>query len=199
MSDTQPVSPYVPSADDRRRDARSLTIQAVLIIVLGALAILLPVVATLTVTLLIGILLLAFGIIELVRCVRAWRRVQGGWHEGLGWALLQAVVSIVAGAIMLFNPFAGAVSLTLVLGIFLLAGGVFQAVIAWRLRPLPGWGWMAFSAALSIVLGVLVLAGLPETGLLIPGTLLGIELIFFGTALLMLARALRQDGRLGGR
>ena len=53
-----------------------------------------------------------------------------------GWALLQAGVSIVAGAIMLFNPFAGAVSLTLVLGIFLLAGGVFQAVIAWRLRPM---------------------------------------------------------------
>ncbi len=192
MSDAQPAYPATLPAEDRRRHARSLTIQSVLIVVLGIVAILLPVVATLAVTMLIGALLLAFGVIEAVRCGRAWRRTQGGWHEGLGWALLQAAAAIVAGAIMLFNPFAGAVSLTLVLGIFLLVGGGFQAVIAWRLRPLSGWGWMAFSAVLSLVLGVLVLAGLPATGLLIPGTLLGIELIFFGIALFMLARAMAR-------
>lgn len=192
MSDPVPYpDPVSFDAETRRRHANSLTIQAVLVVALGVLAILLPVVATLAVAILIGALLLVFGVFELVRCVRAWRRVGGGWHEGLGWALFQAVVAVIAGTLMLFDPFAGAVSLTLVLGIFLLAAGAMQAVIAWRLRPASGWGWMAFSAALSLLLGVLVLAGLPGTGLLVPGTFLGIELVFFGAALFMVARAIR--------
>lgn len=185
------ASTFAP--DERRRHARSLTIQALLIVVLGIVALVLPVIATLAITLLLGALLLAFGLVEIVRCVRAWRRVQGGWHEGLGWALLQALAAIVAGAIMLFDPFAGAISLTLVLGLFLLMAGSMKAVIAWRLRPASGWGWMAFSAALSLVLGVLVVAGLPGSGLLVPGTFLGIELVFFGVALFMIARAMARS------
>ncbi|MGE0151076.1 MAG: HdeD family acid-resistance protein [Reyranellaceae bacterium] len=192
MTDVQSTATSGFPPDQRRRHARSLTIQGVLIAILGVVAILLPVVATLAVTLLLGALLLAFGLVEIVRCVRAWRQVDGGWHQGLGWALLQAVAAIVAGGIMLFNPFAGAVSLTLVLGVFLLLAGAMKAVIAWRLRPAPGWGWMAFSAVLSLVLGILVLAGLPGTGLLVPGMFLGIELLFFGAALFMLARAMAR-------
>jgi uncharacterized membrane protein HdeD (DUF308 family) len=185
--------PYAASdipLDERRRHARSLKIQGALIAILGVIAIVLPVVATIALTLVLGALLLVFGVAELVRAVRAWRRERGGWHEGLGWALLQAVAGIVAGAIMLFDPFAGAISLTLILGIFLLVAGALKAVIAWRLRPAKGWGWMAFSAALSIVLGVMIIAGLPLSGLLVPGTFLGIELVFFGTALFMIGRAL---------
>jgi uncharacterized membrane protein HdeD (DUF308 family) len=51
---------------------------------------------------------------------------------------------------------------------------------------------MGFSAALSIVLGIVIVAGLPITALWVPGTLLGIELVFFGLALFMLAGALRK-------
>lgn len=194
MADIQTTSAGL-APDDRRRHARSLTIQGVLIVILGFLAIVLPVIATLAVTLLLGAMLLVFGIVEIVRCVRAWRRVSGGWHEGLGWALFQAVIALIAGTILLFDPFSGAISLTMVLGVFLLVAGGTKAVMAWRLQPGSGWGWMALSAVLSIVLGVLVLAGLPGIGLLVPGTFLGIELVFFGTALFMLARAMaRQAG-----
>lgn len=191
MTDVRTTASAFPP-DELRRHARSLTLQSLLIVALGIIALVLPVFATLAVTLLLGALLLAFGLVEIARCVRAWRRVQGGWHEGLGWALLQALAAIVAGAIMLFDPFAGAISLTLVLGVFLLMAGGMKAVIAWRLRPASGWGWMAFSATLSLVLGVLVIAGLPGSGLLVPGTFLGIELVFFGVALFMIARAMAR-------
>jgi uncharacterized membrane protein HdeD (DUF308 family) len=132
MTDVPSTAASAVPPTNRHQHARSLTMQAVLIILLGFLAIVLPVIATLAITMLLGALLLVFGVAEIVRAIRAWRRISGGWHEGLGWALLQAVAAIVAGIIMLFDPFAGAVSLTLVLGVFLLVAGVIKAVIAWR-------------------------------------------------------------------
>jgi hypothetical protein len=93
MTDVPSTAASAVPPTNRQQHARSLTIQGVLIMVLGFIAIVLPVIATLAVTLLLGALLLVFGIVELVRAIRAWRRVSGGWHEGLGWALLQAVAA----------------------------------------------------------------------------------------------------------
>lgn len=175
-----------PIADAWRHRANSLNLQGVLIVLLGFIAIVLPVISTLALTVVLGVILIVAGISEGIRAVRAWGQ------PGAGTALILAVIAVIAGLMVLVNPFAGALSLAVVIGVYMILSGVAKARFAWALRPTAGWGWMAFSAALSIVLGIIVLVGLPFTALWVPGTLLGIELVFFGMALIMMAGALRK-------
>jgi uncharacterized membrane protein HdeD (DUF308 family) len=175
-----------PMTDAWQRHAGSLKLQGGLVILLGMIAIVLPVISTLALAVVLGVVLLMVGIGEGTRAFRA--RSQ----PGAGTALLLAAIAAIAGLLVLINPFAGALSLAIVIGVYMIASGVLKARFAWALRPHAGWSWMAFSAVLSIVLGIAVLVGLPMTALWVPGTLLGIELVFFGMALFMLASALRK-------
>jgi uncharacterized membrane protein HdeD (DUF308 family) len=181
-----PTSSNHPIADAWRQHAGSLRLQGGLIVLLGIIAIVLPVISTLALTVVLGVVLLIAGVAEGTRAVRAWGQ------QGAGMALVLGVVAVIAGLLVLVDPLSGALSLAIVIGAYMILSGVAKARFAWALRPHAGWGWMAFSAALSIVLGVVILAGLPMTALWVPGTLLGIELVFFGMALFMLAGALRN-------
>jgi uncharacterized membrane protein HdeD (DUF308 family) len=53
---------------------------------------------------------------------------------------------------------------------------------------------MLFSAAIDVALGVLIVSGLPGTTVWILGLLLGIILLFTGTALVAAAIAVRRTG-----
>jgi uncharacterized membrane protein HdeD (DUF308 family) len=173
-------------ASSWRTQATALSVQGGLLILLGFVSILLPVISTLALAIVLGAVLVVAGVSEGIRAIRAWGR------PGAISTLLIAVVAVIAGILTLFNPFSGAVSLAIVIGVYMIVAGLIKARLAWALRPFSGWSWMAFSAALSIVLGVVVIAGLPTTALWVPGTLLGVELVFFGMALFMLAGALRK-------
>jgi len=181
-----PTSSNHPIADAWRQHAGSLRLQGGLIVLLGIIAIVLPVVSTLALTVVLGVVLVIAAVAEGSRALRAWGQ------QGVGMALLLAAVAGIAGLLVLIDPFTGALSLAVVIGVYMVVSGVAKARFAWALRPHAGWSWMAFSAALSIVLGIVILAGLPFTALWVPGTLLGIELVFFGMALFMLAGALRN-------
>jgi len=173
-------------AADRRSHATALSWQGGLLILLGVVSIVLPVISSLALAIVLGVVLIVAGVGEGIRAIRTWGR-QGG----IG-TLIIAVVAVIAGVLTLFNPLSGAVSLAIVIGAYMIVAGVVKARLAWALRPHRGWGWMALSAALSLILGIAIIAGLPLTALWVPGTLLGIELIFFGMALFMLAGALRK-------
>jgi uncharacterized membrane protein HdeD (DUF308 family) len=179
-------NPSHPIADAWRHRATSLSLQGGLIVLLGLIAIILPVISTLALTVVLGVILIVAGVSEGIRAVRAWGQ------PGAGTALILAVIAVLAGLIVLIDPFTGALSLAVVIGVYMVLSGIAKARFAWALRPTAGWGWMGFSAALSIVLGIVILVGLPFTALWVPGTLLGIELVFFGTALFMMAGALRR-------
>jgi uncharacterized membrane protein HdeD (DUF308 family) len=83
------------------------------------------------------------------------------------------------------------------LGVFFLIHGGFKLALtsAWRRRP--GWGWLAASAVISVLLGILVLAGLPGTAAWAIGLILGVDLLFTGVTLLILGFKLKQAA--GGR
>jgi uncharacterized membrane protein HdeD (DUF308 family) len=72
--------------------------------------------------------------------------------------------------------------------VFLMQGAA-EAAIAWQYRPRAGWVWLGISAAASVALGVILIAGLPETALWALGMFLGINLISSGVSFVALARA----------
>ena len=99
--------------------------------------------------------------------------------------ILWAIVALIAGLILLFNPDAGISTLTLILGIyFILMGGVRLAV-AMRERGHSGAGWLATSGALSLIIGLIIILDFQNSKDWAIGLLLGIDFIFAGWALLM--------------
>ena len=103
---------------------RAFLTEGIVLLLLGLLAIIVPPIATLAVEILIGWILLASGIVGLISTFR----MRGA--PGFGWSLVSAVIGIAAGVILLAWPLSGAVSLTLVLSVFLLFEGIASIMLA---------------------------------------------------------------------
>jgi uncharacterized membrane protein HdeD (DUF308 family) len=130
-------------------------------------------------------LLVASGVLHVVHAFRT--RPWGGFFMQLLIGLLQAAV----GILVVMRPLTGALSLTLVMAVFFIVEGVFRIGAAAALR-LHSWGWQVLSGLLTLLLGLFVALGWPESGLWVIGMFVGIDLIFAGNALVMLALAARR-------
>lgn len=182
------------SADQIRqvRDAFAAAVQrhwglflfeGIVLLILGVLAVLAPVIASVAATIFFGWILLISGIVGLVTTFRA-RQAPGFW-----WALLSDLVAIIAGVVLLWRPLLGTLSLTAVLIAFLFVEGIFTIMYALEHRSgLSGrWGWMLASGIVDVVLAIILFVGLPGTALWALGLLVGINLLFGGWALIMIA------------
>jgi len=138
--------------------------------------------------LIFGWILLLSGGTGLVATIRARHA------PGFAWSLLSALIGLVAGGLLLAQPVQGILSLTVVLIAFLLAEGVVSIFYATEHRKSfsAGWGWMLASGFLDLVLAVILLAGLPGTAVWALGVLLGVNMIFGGTALISMALQARS-------
>ncbi len=158
-------------------------VEGVVLLVLGALAVVLAPLATLAVTIVLGWLLLASGIMGLITTF--WmRQAPGFW-----WALLSALLGIAVGIMLLAAPLRGALSLTIVLVAFFIIEGVATIMYAFdHRRQLSGrWGWMLVSGVIDLILGAMIYGGLPSTAAWAVGLLVGINMMFGGLALTFMA------------
>ncbi len=157
--------------------------EGIILVVLGAAAIIIPQLATLTVELFIGWVLLFSGIAGLFTTFSI-RPMPGFW-----WSLLSAAIAIASGLILLFSPGTGVVSLTIVLVAFFIIEGIASIMFALDHRAeLPGtWGAMLLSGIVDLVLGGLIFFGLPSSAAWAIGLLVGINMIFGGMALVAMA------------
>jgi uncharacterized membrane protein HdeD (DUF308 family) len=157
--------------------------EGIILSILGILAIVVPPIATIAVEVLIGWLILLSGIVGLISTFRM-RSAPGFW-----WSLLSAVIGIAAGAVLLAWPLSGALSLTLILTVFLVLEGVVSILYALEhKRELSGrWGMMLFSGGVDLCLAGIIFAGLPGTAAWAIGLLVGINLVFGGSALIAMA------------
>ena len=114
---------------------------------------------------------------------------------GFWWSLLSAVLGIAAGLVLLASPASGAISLTLVLIVFFVVEGVASIMYALDHRQqLSGrWGWMLFSGIIDLILAAMILAGLPGTAAWAIGLLVGINMMFGGSALIAMALHARNS------
>ena len=157
--------------------------EGIILFILGILAIVVPPIATIAVEVLIGWLLLMSGIVGLISTFRT----RGA--PGFGWSLLSAVIGTVAGIVLLAWPLSGALSLTLILTVFLVLEGVVSILYALEhKRELSGrWSMMLFSGVVDLFLAAIIFAGLPGTAAWAIGLLVGINLVFGGSALIAMA------------
>ena len=166
-------------------------VEGVVLLVLGLTAVVIPPLATLTVTILFGWLFLVSGVMGLITTF--WmRQAPGFW-----WALVSAVLGIAVGAMLLVLPVSGAFSLTIVLVAFFIIEGVASIMFALdHKRELSGrWGWMLVSGIVDLVLGAMILAGLPSTAAWAIGLLVGINMVFGGAALIAMALHARNSAQ----
>jgi uncharacterized membrane protein HdeD (DUF308 family) len=162
--------------------------EGIILVILGIIGIIVPPIATLAVEIFVGWLLLISGIAGLITTFGA-RHAPGFW-----WSLLSALLGIAAGAVLLLWPVSGIVSLTILLIAFFIIEGVISIMYAVEhKRELSGqWGWMLVSGIIDLVLAAIIFAGLPWTAVWALGLLVGINMLFGGSALIAMAMHARR-------
>jgi len=154
-------------------------------VIIGALAIILLFAATLATTLTLGVLFGIGGVVQIVQAFscRGWR--------GFGLHLAGGAIALILGALLLVFPLEGVFTLTIFLSAYFIVQGALKIISAFQSRPLRNWGWMLASGVLGIGIGLLIWIGLPGSAAWALGLLVGIELIFTGFAMVMLALSAR--------
>jgi uncharacterized membrane protein HdeD (DUF308 family) len=157
--------------------------EGIALVILGFIAILVPPIATLAVTIVLGWLFLISGLIGLYTTFML-RHAPGFW-----WSLISAALGVLVGGMLLAQPVRGAFSLTLVVIAFFIIEGVASIMFALEhKRELSGrWGWMLVSGIVDLILAMFVFAGLPSAAAWAIGLLVGINMVFGGSALIAMA------------
>lgn len=167
---------------------KHLVIVGVLAILAGIVALVFPLPASLTVNAFVGAGLVVAGV---AGALGALRLAQGSDRL---WGALLGVAVLLLGAIMLFNPIAGLQTLTMVFAVGFLASGLFKLMLGWRMEN-PSWKWsLVISGAISILLAVMIVTGLPSSAIVVPGILLAVELLTYGWGLVFLGLAWKDRG-----
>jgi uncharacterized membrane protein HdeD (DUF308 family) len=167
--------------------------EGIVMLVLGLLAIAVPEVASLAITILIGWLFFIGGIFRTLSVLRHRQM------PGFVWSLLTAVLAIVLGLILLLRPIAGVLTLTLALVVFFVVEGVAAILLAIEhRRHLASWGWVLLSGLVDLLLAFLIWDGWPSSAGWAIGLLVGINMVFVGVSLIMTALAARKMAPHGG-
>jgi len=172
--------------EDIRTSATWSIVLSVLMMATGVIALLVPAITGVTVTILMGWLLIISGILHLGY---AWR---ASGASGVLWEILVAVVYGVAGVYLLANPVMGLEALTLALVMYLVLESALEFVLGFSLRSVAGSGWFVFDGVVTVVLAVLIARGFPASSTWAIGTLVAISMFFSGLTRLMLSAFVRS-------
>lgn len=163
------------------------------LMVLGVLAVLMPVVASLVTAFAIGALLALSGLLQGIHAVRTRR-----WASS-AWSLLSALAQIMAGVLIMAFPTTGKVTLTLILAAFFFVDGLLRIVRAVQHREMPAWGFLLFDGLVTLALGVLILWKWPSTGAWAIGLLVGVDLMIGGSSMLLIGLSARPRAEMSSR
>jgi uncharacterized membrane protein HdeD (DUF308 family) len=144
------------------------------------------VMATVASVIVVGAMMIVAGIFEIIGAFQL-----KSWGKFLIWVLL-GVLYVVAGFLTFENPVFAAVLLTLFLGASLIASGVVRLFLAFSMKRESPWVWVALSGAITLLLGLLIVARWPVNSVYILGLFLGIDLIMAGAGWVSLGFSLRQ-------
>lgn len=173
------------SVDVKQVRDRSLWTGIVLAI-LGVVAIALPIVSTLFVETWVAIILASAGAAKLVYAYQT--RDKGGTL----WKALLGVLYIATGVMLFVNPRTGVLTLTLLLGSFLLTEGIFELILAFRLRPQQNWTWALGNGIVTLILGAMIWFQFPFDAPWLLGTLVGASILFTGISRIGLSLKARE-------
>jgi len=172
--------------DDLRGATTWSIVLSALIMIAGFLAIALPLIAGIAVTLIVGWMLIFTGVLHIAFAFRA------GHARMAVWQVLLGLVYGFIGVYILMNPVAGLAGLTFAIAAYLFAEAVLELVLAIQLRPAAGTGWLIFDAIITFILAVMIFYTWPSSAAWVVGVLVGISMLFSGMTRLMLTLAARR-------
>lgn len=170
-----------------RQNWRWLLALGILLIILSSASIALPQVEVLTIETLLGWLLVFGGVAQAIHASKS-----RNWGEFLP-ELLISILYLTIGILLLAYPLKDVLTLTLFLAAFLIVEGIFKAVIALRLRRSKNWEWLLLSGIVALLIGLLLWIEWPDAAGWAIGLLVGIDLLFHGCSLVMMAVAARHS------
>jgi uncharacterized membrane protein HdeD (DUF308 family) len=147
------------------------------IVLLGMATIAVSDMATLAVSWVVGIALIGGGIAQLFHASRFFKTSSAMIR------FLIAAFTIIAGGLILKTPMVGAIAITLVLALYLIFAAVAKLVLAYEVPHTHSKGTLIFSSIISLFLGCCLLFTFPLSSLFIPGTIVGVDLIFYGMSI----------------
>lgn len=159
---------------------------SILLIIAGILAITMPLVASLTVSIVIG-WLLVFGAV--MHLILAFNIHSAGTTI---WQILLAALYGFTGAWTLMHPVGGMQALTLTLAIYLFVEAIFECILYFAVRARRGAAWLLFDGVVTLVLAFLIWRTWPSSSDWVLGTLVGISMFFSGAARLMFSLGARH-------
>ena len=163
-------------------------VTAILLIILGTVAIFLPGVASLGTAIFAAWLLLAGGVFWAIHTFRYDAKSIMNW--------IKPILLVGVGLLMLVYPMSGVAAVAMLLAIYLFLDALGSFALARAIHPVKGWGWMAFNGAISFLLATLFLIGWPATSMWLVGLYVGISLLFDGWALLAISWSLRKGAKM---
>jgi uncharacterized membrane protein HdeD (DUF308 family) len=186
-----------PSAEDMaplRAKWRWIAALGLVYLIAGCVALGSVVLATVASVFVVGIMMIVAGIAEIINAFQL-----KGWSKFLIWVLLGALY-IFAGFVTFENPLLAAAVLTLVLGAALVASGLVRIFLALSMERESPWIWLLLSSLVTMLLGFLILAHWPVSGVYVLGIFLGLDLVMAGATWIGLGLALRRgNARLAAR
>lgn len=154
--------------------------------VIGIVGVLLPHLATLVVEGMVAYLLIAAGIVTLVKAFGAGAD-STRWYE-----VVMGLLYLAVGILLLVRPVEGVLALTLILAAYFFVDGLMRLALAFGPLAEGGRFWSVISGLCSLVMGVIIVAGYPFASTWVLGLLVGINLFFSGIGLLSLGVRLRS-------
>ncbi|MCX6356882.1 MAG: DUF308 domain-containing protein [Candidatus Aureabacteria bacterium] len=165
-----------------------LVFLGIILILAGCAAIGMPMVASLTVELLIGWVLIISGIMQSIYSFSSRK-----WGK-FSMRLLAGILYLIAGMMLVAHPLRGVLTLTFLLGLLFVLEGLCKIIGSIQIRHVLNWKGLFLSGILSLLIGVLIWRQWPSSAVWVIGLLVGINILFRGWALIMLASALPSGG-----
>lgn len=159
------------------------------LVLVGVVAIVHPLTATVVALAWLGALFAAAGLAQLLQ---AW--TAAGWR-GTSWHIASGAAYLLGGLVLLFDPFAGGLAVVWVLAATLIASGALRLSAGLALRPAPGWAWIALGGLVAAAAGAGLVLMPPGQSVLIPGLLVGVSFLCEGLLVVAFARAARRSLR----
>ncbi|MGB5960053.1 MAG: HdeD family acid-resistance protein [Coleofasciculaceae cyanobacterium] len=183
---TNDISPELTKGDIKKSINASIWIGALLIL-LGIGAIALPRFSTIVAETWIALILVSAGAAKIVYAFQ-----NRSAESGFIWKLLLSILYIATGVMLFVYPLTGVLTLTILLGSFLLTEGVFELILAFKLRPQQNWTWALGNGIITLILGAMIWFQWPFNAPWLIGTLVGVSVLFTGISRIMLSLNIRS-------
>jgi uncharacterized membrane protein HdeD (DUF308 family) len=178
-----------PALGDLAHNWGWLLAQGILLVALGTLGLGMTIWLTLASVFIFGVFLVIGGGVQIFQTFKC-----RGWGSIL-WHALIAVLYVIAGVSVMADPVAASSLFTLLLAGALLGIGVVRLLMAFQWRGAKNWFWPLIGGVAAIVLGIMILARWPVSGLWVIGLFVAIEMIFGGWTSIFIALGAREMGR----